>query len=290
MFRRLDQRYGDPIRLTDSVIDQLKRLKPIPEGNAVKFMETVEVIERCWTDMQRNKLEEQMSTVSIISLIERILPPQQKREWSKIYQSLSNKVQAYPELMKYLKEEWELLDYMEKEVRNNSRVTKAVFHGVEVKEENSQVMKTLQKLQNQQAEHQANLESMLQKLTQAVITGGSVAVQHNQKCYTPNFCWYHNSDSHTINRCNTFHNLEPATKLDILKKNYVCFHCLGIGHSFKDCSQKRTCYVKLNNGNICGKPHHPKIHNLFHQNDSSEVSVNTNRSKSSTLLMIGQVN
>ena len=87
MFRRLDQRYADPVRLTDCVIDRLKGLKPIPEGNTAKFVEAVEVIEKCWTDMKRNKLEEQMSTVMVISLIEKILPLQQKRDWTKKYQN-----------------------------------------------------------------------------------------------------------------------------------------------------------------------------------------------------------
>ncbi|KAK4311495.1 hypothetical protein Pmani_017044 [Petrolisthes manimaculis] len=55
MFRRLDQRYADPIKLTDCVIDQLKKLKPVPEGNTVKFVETVEVVEKCWTDNYAKK-------------------------------------------------------------------------------------------------------------------------------------------------------------------------------------------------------------------------------------------
>ncbi|KAK4316834.1 hypothetical protein Pmani_012035 [Petrolisthes manimaculis] len=89
MFRRLDQRYADPIKLTDCVIDQLKKLKP------------------------------------------------QKREWTKKYQNLSNKVNAFPELMKYLKEERELLDYMDTEVRNNTRSTKTAFHSLEAKEDSN---------------------------------------------------------------------------------------------------------------------------------------------------------
>ena len=48
MFRRLDQRYAFPVRLTDCVIDQLKRLKPLPERNTAKFVKAVEVIEMCW--------------------------------------------------------------------------------------------------------------------------------------------------------------------------------------------------------------------------------------------------
>ncbi|XP_063843679.1 uncharacterized protein LOC135090655 [Scylla paramamosain] len=287
MFRRLDQRYADPVRLTDTVINQLQELKPIAEGNTGKFVETVEVIEKCWTDMSKNNLEVQMSTVIVISLIEKILPPQQKREWTKIYQNLSNKVNAFPELLKYLKEEKNVLDYIDKDVRKRSHNSKATVHSVEVKEDDSQIMRTLQKLQLQQAEHQANMESIMQKFTQTLSSGGSQVGRHRQNYGNPNFCWYHNSDSHTISRCNTFHNLEPSNKMEVLRKNHVCFHCLAMGHSSKDCQEKRSCYMKLGNGNVCGKPHHPRLHYLLYQND---INIHTNKSDGCTLLMIGQVN
>ena len=240
--------------------------------------------------MKRNKLEEQMSTVMVISLIEKILPSQQKRDWTKKYQSLSNRVNAFPTLLDYLKEEKELLDYMDKDVRNNTRSAKATIHSVEVKEEDNQVIKTLQRMQTQQAEHLANVESILQKFTQAMMTGVPATLQPSQNRHNSTFCWYHNSDSHTINRCTTFHNLEPSAKMDILKRNHICFHCLGKGHNFKDCLETRTCYMKLGNGNVCGKPHHPKIHYLLHQINNHEVNININKSESCTLLMIGQVN
>ncbi|MPC53227.1 hypothetical protein E2C01_047116 [Portunus trituberculatus] len=180
MFRRLDQRYADPVTLTDCVTDQLKRFKPIPEGNTARFVETVEIIEKCWTDMKKNKLEDQMSTVMVISLIEKILPSHQRREWTKKYQKLLNKANASPALLDCLREEQELLDYMDKDFRNSTRSTKAAIHTVEVKEEDSQIIKTLQRMQTQQAEHLANVESMLQKFTHAMMTGGPAALQPSQ--------------------------------------------------------------------------------------------------------------
>ena len=129
-----------------------------------------------------------MSTVLVISLIEKILPLQQKRGWTKKYQNLSNKVNAFPTLLDYLKEEKELLDYMDKDVRNNTRSAKATIHSVEVKEDDSQVIKTLQKMQTQQTEHLANMESILQKFTQTKTTGGPAALQPRQNHHNSTFC------------------------------------------------------------------------------------------------------
>ena len=179
---------------------------------------------------------------------------------------------------------------MDKDIRNKSYSTKSSCHNVEIKED-TLIMRTLEKLQSQQAEHQANMQSMFQQFTQALLGVGSQAGPPRQKYNNANFCWYHNSDSHTISKCTTFHNLEATAKMEILRKNYICFHCVGMGHGSKDCFEKRTCYMKFKkNGNVCGKPLHPKLHYLLYQNNSNEVNLHTNKSDTSTLLMIGQVN
>ena len=47
--------------------------------------------------------------------------------------------------------------------------------------------------------------------------------------------------------------------------------------------------MKLGNGNVCGKPHHPKIHDLLHRIVNQDVNINIKKAESCTLLMIGQV-
>lgn len=84
MWERLDEVYGDHNKLVDTIINEIKGIKPIPEGNNKRFIEAVDLIEQSWLDMKRFKLEHELSTVSIISLIEKILPPCQKKEWVKI--------------------------------------------------------------------------------------------------------------------------------------------------------------------------------------------------------------
>ena len=138
---------------------------------------------------------------------------QKNRNWTRKYLNLSNKVNAFPTLLEYLKEEKEMIDYMEKDVHNNTRNAKVTFHTVEVKENDSEEIKTLQTMQTQQAEQLANMESILQQFTQTMAAGGPAVLQPRQNCHNSTFSWYHNSDSHTINRCTTFHNLEPSAKM-----------------------------------------------------------------------------
>ena len=81
MFKKLDKEYGDPRKLVDLVINDLKSLKVTRDGHDRGFVNMVTVVERCYLDLQKVNLEKEMNYVSIVSMIERLLPRTQKREW-----------------------------------------------------------------------------------------------------------------------------------------------------------------------------------------------------------------
>lgn len=45
MWKRLDEKYGDPAKLADAIIDNVQRVKPIREGDGKQFIEFVEIVE-----------------------------------------------------------------------------------------------------------------------------------------------------------------------------------------------------------------------------------------------------
>ena len=119
MFHRLDNMYGDPRKFVDSVVQELKTLKPIAEGDTKHFLSAVNVIEHCWLDLKRMNLVNEMNTVTIVSMIERLMPPTQKREWilkmdSRDHASKNN---MFEELLQYLLQEKRVIEYMEHDVR-----------------------------------------------------------------------------------------------------------------------------------------------------------------------------
>ena len=81
MFKRLDYKYADNRKLVDVVINDLKNIKPLSDGDSKGFIDMVDKVERCWLDMKRRDLEDEMNTTSMCSYIERVLPSTQKREW-----------------------------------------------------------------------------------------------------------------------------------------------------------------------------------------------------------------
>ena len=46
MWRRLDEKYGKASKLTDAVMNDIKRMRPVREGEYKKFIELVDVVER----------------------------------------------------------------------------------------------------------------------------------------------------------------------------------------------------------------------------------------------------
>ena len=79
MWKRLDEKYGDPAKLTDAIINTIQDIRPIKEGENKRFIEFVDAVEDGYKDLKRLGLERQVTTTSSVSIIERKLPANIKR-------------------------------------------------------------------------------------------------------------------------------------------------------------------------------------------------------------------
>ena len=84
MWKRLDERYGDPAKLTNTIINTIQDIRPIKEGEKKRFIELVDAVEDGYKDLKRLGLEREITTTSSVSIIERKLPANVKREWAKL--------------------------------------------------------------------------------------------------------------------------------------------------------------------------------------------------------------
>lgn len=60
-----------------------------------------------------------MNTAHVVSMVEKTLPPLQKREWVMKSRKISNADDLFPELLKFLLNEKQTLEYMDSGVRSN---------------------------------------------------------------------------------------------------------------------------------------------------------------------------
>lgn len=73
MWKRLDEKYGDLIKVIDIIIDEIWRIRIIREGEEKRFVEFVEIVEDGYRDLKSFGLELEIIIISFVSIIEKKL-------------------------------------------------------------------------------------------------------------------------------------------------------------------------------------------------------------------------
>lgn len=122
-WKRLDERYGDPAKVADAIMNTIQSIKPIREGENRKFVELVDAVESGYRDLKRLGLEREITTTSSVSIIERKLPTEIRKEWAKLVSadnSTVDKTNKFPSLLSYLLSEKRAIEYDTAELRLSS--------------------------------------------------------------------------------------------------------------------------------------------------------------------------
>ena len=91
IWKRLNTVFGDPEIIVDSVLSELRSLTPVKDDDPAGLITMIIVVERCWLGLQRLKVEREMNTSTMITVIERLLPLTQNREWVVYKQRVLNR-------------------------------------------------------------------------------------------------------------------------------------------------------------------------------------------------------
>ena len=105
MLKRLDEKYGDPAKIAEVVIASINEVKVIKEGEHKRFINFVNIVEDAYQDLRRLGLEKDITTTSSVSIIEKKLPNDVRKEWTKLVSfdtSEVDKRDKFPSLMKFL--------------------------------------------------------------------------------------------------------------------------------------------------------------------------------------------
>lgn len=73
MWKRLDEKYGDFLKVVDVIIDGICRIRMIRDGEEKRFIEFVEIIEDGYRDFRWLGLEVEIIIMSLVSIIEKKL-------------------------------------------------------------------------------------------------------------------------------------------------------------------------------------------------------------------------
>ena len=220
MWQRLDEKYGDPAKVADVIIDGIKRFRMLREGEDKRFVEFVTLIEDGHRDLKTLGLETEITTTSPVSVIEKALPPDIKGKWSELVSSRDSPVDKsnkFPSLLEFLQGQRSAIEYESATLRatSSNQCHKGTAH----------------------------------------YTGSSTEEkEENSKEPRPKYL-IHDNGRHWTSNCRLYQAKTIDEKKNFLKEKRACWSCLKPGHRQRTCRMKRDCGV-----NGCTRRHHPSIH------------------------------
>ena len=164
-------------------------------------------------------LDTEMNSVTIVSMIEKILPKSVKRDWIILSDNIDDKSNLFPVLLKFLLKEKRVIQYSNSDVRN-CKLEKSNVHSL-TNNKKDDVFDAL----NEMREDQANTRKLVNELC--------VKMKNNNFHSNVTFvkrCWVHDFDGHHISACGKFRSMSSLERLDTVKRKGVCYRCLGEKH------------------------------------------------------------
>ena len=127
VWNRLDNKYGRSDKIVDQVLSEIKSLtKSDTAGN---ILHMIQIVERAYRDLDSLGMGSEMKNSSVISDIEGSMSPQMRYEWIKHIASLHlASVPKFHELMTFLAEWRERLEYDDAAVRSGNNTGSQSFH------------------------------------------------------------------------------------------------------------------------------------------------------------------
>ena len=207
MWQRLDEKYGDPAKVVDVIIDEIKRFRMLREGEDKRFIEFVTLIEDGYRDLRRLGLETEITTTSSVSVIEKALPPDIKRKWSELVSSRDSPVDKsnkFPSLLDFRQSQKSAIEYESATLRatSSNQCHKGAAHCT-----------------------------------------GSISEEKQESRERRPKCLIHDNGRHWTANCRLYHAKTIDEKKNFLKEKRACWSCLKPGQRQRACRMGRECGV-----------------------------------------------
>ena len=207
IWKRLDERYGDPIKMADSIMRDFEKIRPVKDGDDKRLVELVDNVERSYNDLTKVGMEREISNTRVVGDIERRLPPIVRREWSRsLYDDKSevDRSDRFPALLQFLIKEKKSVEYELSEIRSltHSNSPRATVNATDVKERSETTRRDVFKK-----------------------------------------CLIHDDGKHATPECRVFMGKSAQERAQLIKEKGACYCCLNRGHRVSDCRKRRKCGV-----------------------------------------------
>ena len=224
MLERLNERFGRSSKLADSIMNDIKHMKKVNDGDDKGFLNMINLLESSYNDLKRIGLHQEISNSTIVSMVEEKMPKSIKDQWClKLCDEEENNVDdtdKFPALLKFLLKHKRAVEYG----NNDLRISQT-----------------------------ANRDNLQRSGTTNLGQGSSKSPRET--------CWIHKGDngSHPIWQCEEFIKMSVPERLALVSKNKACIKCLLM--KCPGATISGQCWMKFKcKEQGCGKEHNQLLH------------------------------
>ena len=232
----LEKEYGSPFGIATAYLEKLKAWPPVKSNDAAGLRELYRFLLRC-DSYQRKGIVMDMNSPLTIRTIQLALPTNLQDKWASRAGRIRRKKAmeaAFADFLEFVEEESQTLndpvyarnapkESKSGDGRFKTLATEVIQKQVRFEEEEKCTEKTGAKEEEKQGD---------------------------QKISCP-LC----KRNHDLDDCDDFTKKTPREKKSYLFRSKMCFSCYGMGHTAKDCGNKRSC-------GTCGKEHPTGLHEV----------------------------
>ena len=231
-------------------------------------MELVDVVESGFRDLERLKLDKEISNSTVVSIIEDKLLRDIRRLWAleiNKTDSTVNDANKFPSLLKFLLEQKRTIEYDNNNIRTHSHICGGANYLEQVESTDySNCGINISKMDNNSGRndnyyynYDYDYDNDNINRTNNQTYGGAYYVEQiwsnvdNNKLKLKS-CVIHYANNHSTQE---YIAMTPTHKRDVVKANRLCFSCLEAGHRSVNCRLREKCGVDK-----CTKLHHNSLH------------------------------
>ena len=240
MLELLKEKFGRASKLADTIMNDIKHIKQVNDGDDKAFLKMVNLLENGYNDLRRIGLDKEISNSTIASMIEEKLPKTIKAQWClQMCEDDIDDTDKFPSLMKFLLKHKRAVEYGNNELRNSQKPSNSNSNG--------------------------NPPS---NRTGATNFGQSSSSGSNKS--PRETCWIHTDSKgiHPIWQCPDFIKMTVPDRKTLVLKNKACNKCLLM--KCPGVTDNSQCWLKFRcKEDGCGKEHNQ----LLHEDSSGNVNL-----------------
>ena len=228
----LDERFGNPFVIGDTYRTKLDDWPKIGGRDGTSLRKFVDFLRQCETAKATVPGLEYLDDCREIRKLQEKLPDWIVNRWARIVADVMDaqrRTPSFSEFVKFLKKESDIV--------NNPMTSLGPARG----KNTSSDAATAKPNDRKQTSRARSLAT-----GQAAEPAAGAPARRRLSCYC---C----SEGHMLHNCKQFLGMTVAARRDFVKRERLCFGCLGKGHMTKECTKKKTC-------DTCKRKHPTALH------------------------------